>query len=66
MQDQESLAAKVGEAMRHIGSGADRLVRLADLLEKLRSDPDWSEADVMTVRSHVSLLLKEFNNTKDD
>ena len=60
MQDQESLAAKVGEAMRYMGSGADRLSRLTDFLEGLRGDPQWSEADIMTVRSRVSLLLQEF------
>lgn len=63
MQDQEKLTATVGQAIRYVGSGPDRLVRLADFLERLRTDPQWSDADIMTVRSRVSLLLQEFKSS---
>jgi hypothetical protein len=60
MQDQEALVIKTTEAIRHIGTCADRLPALTEFLDNLRHDPQWSEADIATVRSRVSLLLKEF------
>lgn len=65
MQDQETLTATVGGAIHYMGRGTDRLVRLAEFLDKLRAKSDWSEADIMTVASRVGLLLKEFKSGDD-
>jgi hypothetical protein len=45
-----------------MGTGEDRLVRRAEFLAELGTDPTWSERDIMTVRTRVSLIRKEFKS----
>jgi len=59
MQDQAAIDALVGEAMCYMGAGPKKLARLGEFLDRQRADPQWSEADILTVSSRVELLLRD-------
>jgi hypothetical protein len=52
MLDEGKLATAVDDALRFVGDGEDKLVRVMEYVERLQADPQWTKAE-------ISAFLKE-------
>ena len=57
MLDEGKLAAAVEDALRFVGSGEDKLVRLLEYITRLETDPNWSPGEISAFHARVSQAL---------
>jgi hypothetical protein len=57
MLDEGKLAAAVEDALRFVGSGEDKLVRLLEYITRLESDSKWAPAEISAFHTRVSQAL---------
>jgi len=57
MLDEGKLAAAVQDALRFVGNGQDRLVRLLEYLAQLEADPRWTKAEIAAFHTRIMQSL---------
>ena len=55
MLDEGKIAAAVDDALRFVGEGEDKFVRVMEYVERLGADPQWAKAE-------ISAFLKELRS----